>query len=160
LAIVLQIGEGVEAQEVSAAFANFAVARESGLDRLLRSVSGVVDDPRLCGEICLRVCNGSESKALNNTYRGKNQATNILSFPGGESASEQMPLGDLALCWPVAQKECREQGKALSDHAAHLSVHGILHLLGHDHEDDAEAEVMENLEKVILADLGVANPYI
>ena len=69
-------------------------------------------------------------------------------------------LGDLAICAPVVAREAREQGKPLRDHYAHMTVHGILHLLGHDHENDVDAERMENLERKILAELGFADPYV
>ena len=155
----MQIAEGVPELDVNAAFAQFAGPTETGLARVLRSVCDHVDDSRLRREVCLRVCDAAESQALNDNFRGKDKPTNILSFPAGELAAAELPLGDLALCWPVACQEATEQHKPLHHHLAHLTVHGLLHLLGHDHEQDTEAARMEGLEIAILADLGIANPY-
>ena len=155
----MQIAEGVPEKDVNGAFAHFAGPKETGLARVLRSVCDHVDDSRLRREVCLRVCDAAESQALNDNFRGKDKPTNILSFPAGELAAAELPLGDLALCWPVACQEATEQHKPLHHHLAHLTVHGLLHLLGHDHEQDTEAARMEGLEIAILADLGIANPY-
>ncbi|MEC9133430.1 MAG: rRNA maturation RNase YbeY [Pseudomonadota bacterium] len=159
MVFVVQIAEGVPEQDVNAAFAQFAGPTETGLARVLRSVCDHVDDSRLRREVCLCVCDAAESQALNDNFRGKDKPTNILSFPAGELAVAELPLGDLALCWPVACQEATEQHKPLHHHLAHLTVHGLLHLLGHDHEQDTEAARMEGLEIAILADLGIANPY-
>ena len=97
-------------------------------------------------------------------YRGKDYATNVLSFPAdlpeGLPEGVRLPLlGDLVICAPVVAKEAREQGKPLAAHYAHLTVHGTLHLLGWNHEDDTEAECMEGLEREILAGMGIDDPY-
>ena len=160
MAIVLQVAQGLAAQEVDGIFQQFAQAHDNGLAHLLHCVDAVVDDARLGREICLRGCDENESRRLNHTYRGKDNPTNILSFAGADLAALEAPLGDLALCWPIAQHEAMQQRKTLVDHVAHLSVHGVLHLLGYDHQDDAQAQVMEALETAVLADLGVANPYL
>jgi probable rRNA maturation factor len=101
-------------------------------------------------------------RALNAQFRGKDYATNVLSFPAapqpGPTAAQ--PLGDLALAFGVCAAEAKAQGKPLADHLRHLVVHGVLHLLGHDHEDDAEAEAMEALEREILSALCVPDPYL
>jgi probable rRNA maturation factor len=94
---------------------------------------------------------------LNQRFRGKDGPTNVLSFPAPETARPF--LGDVILAFGVCTREAGEQGKSLADHLAHLTVHGVLHLRGHDHMDDAEAETMEALERRILAGLGVADPY-
>ena len=98
----------------------------------------------------------AEGRELNSNYRGKDYATNVLSFP---YETEPVLMGDLVLCWPVVEKEAREQGKSLEAHTAHLIVHGTLHLQGWDHETDEEAEQMEAEEREILAELGYPNPY-
>jgi probable rRNA maturation factor len=102
------------------------------------------------------------SRRLNRTWRGKDKPTNVLSFPaGGEAGPRDAPrlLGDVVLAGGVVAAEAEAQGKRLSAHLTHLVVHGVLHLLGHDHERDRDAERMEALEIRILRRLGVANPY-
>ena len=94
---------------------------------------------------------------LNARFRDKDKPTNVLSFPAPESAAPH--LGDVVLAYGVCAAEAEAQGKTLSDHLSHLVVHGVLHLLGRDHEDDAEAEEMEAEEREILAGIGVADPY-
>jgi probable rRNA maturation factor len=93
---------------------------------------------------------------LNLTFRGKPAATNVLSFP---AAAGSQALGDIALAFGVCAHEAAEQGKSLAHHLQHLTAHGVLHLLGYDHESDAEAETMEAKERAILAGLGVPDPY-
>ena len=112
-------------------------------------------------QISLVVVDGAEGRALNRDYRGKDYATNVLSFALNEGDTVAgMPLfGDLVFCAPVVAREATEQGKSLEAHYAHLVVHGMLHLQGFDHEQDDEAEAMEALETVILGKLGYADPY-
>lgn len=108
------------------------------------------------GEITIRLVEADEGLALNKEYRGKDYATNVLSFP---YESEPVVVGDLVICPSVVASEAVEQNKALAAHYAHLTVHGMLHLQGWDHDNDADAEAMENKEKEILAALGFADPY-
>ncbi|KLD69939.1 MULTISPECIES: rRNA maturation RNase YbeY [Xanthomonas] len=115
-------------------------------------------------DLAVRVVDEKEGCSLNHHYRGKDYATNVLSFPAelpeGLPKGIKMPLlGDLVICAPVVAREAAEQGKSLASHYAHLTVHGTLHLLGWDHEDDKEADAMEQLEREILADLGIDDPY-
>ncbi|MBB5883169.1 rRNA maturation RNase YbeY [Xanthomonas sp. LMG 8992] len=115
-------------------------------------------------DLAIRLVDDREGRALNQHYRGKDYATNVLSFPAelpeGLPKGIKLPLlGDLVICAPVVAREAAEQDKPLNAHYAHLTVHGVLHLLGWDHEDDKEAEAMEQLEREILADLGVSDPY-
>lgn len=115
--------------------------------------------------LALRIVDEDESRQLNARYRGKDKATNVLSFPADLPAAvaEALPvppLGDLALCAPLVAREASAQGKPERNHWAHLTVHGVLHLLGHDHEDAADAERMETLERELLAGLGIPDPYV
>jgi probable rRNA maturation factor len=112
-------------------------------------------------ELAIRIVDTDEGLALNRDYRGKAYATNVLSFPVELPPGIMLPMiGDLAICAPVVAREAQEQGKPVQHHWAHLTVHGVLHLLGYDHEVDAQAEAMEALETRILAGLGIANPYL
>lgn len=108
----------------------------------------------------IRIVDEGEARNLNHRFRGKEAATNVLSFPAeAPPGYDWNHLGDLVICAPVVAREAAEQGKAPADHWAHLVVHGVLHLLGHDHQHDEEAEAMEALEVRVLAGLGVADPY-
>jgi probable rRNA maturation factor len=99
-------------------------------------------------------------RRYNREFRGRDYATNVLSFPYEAMPRERSALlGDLVICAPVVAREAREQHKAARDHYAHMTIHGVLHLLGHDHEHDVEAERMEALERRILASLGIGDPY-
>ena len=118
-------------------------------------------------DLAIRLVDAKEGRALNRHYRGKDYATNVLSFPAEIAEGVKLPkgvkmplLGDLVICAPVVAREAQDQGKALNDHYAHLTVHGVLHLLGWDHEDDRDAECMEQLEREILAGLGIEDPYL
>jgi probable rRNA maturation factor len=117
-------------------------------------------------DLAVRIVGTREGRALNRHYRGKDQPTNVLSFPAELDETIKLPkgvtmplLGDLVLCAPVVAREAREQKKPLAAHYAHLTVHGTLHLLGWDHDDDKDAECMEQLEREILAGLGLPDPY-
>lgn len=102
----------------------------------------------------------SSAREMNRKYRGKNYATNVLSWPYEPAPREKAGLlGDLAICPAVVAREAADQGKPLRDHYAHLTVHGVLHLLGYDHETPRAAGRMEKLERGILAELGVPDPY-
>lgn len=112
-------------------------------------------------ELTIRLVDAEESQSLNNDYRDKNYPTNVLSFPADLPPELNIPLlGDLVICVPVVNREAIEQGKAREAHWAHMVIHGCLHLLGHDHIDDAEADVMEHLERQLLAELDIADPYL
>lgn len=111
-------------------------------------------------EVVIRIVDEAESEALNARYRGKARPTNVLSFPF-EAPTEIVSelLGDVLICAPVVAREARSQGKTPHSHWAHMVVHGMLHLQGHDHVEPEAAEVMEALERDILAGLGFADPY-
>ena len=110
------------------------------------------------GDVAILLADDARLAALNAAFRGKPAPTNVLSFPAAGEASGGA-LGDIALAYGVCAREASEQGKSLAHHLQHLTAHGVLHLLGYDHESDAEAQAMEAAERAILAGLGVADPY-
>jgi probable rRNA maturation factor len=116
----------------------------------------MLDDPP-SGSIVVLLTSDAEVHALNARFRGKDQPTNVLSFPAGDNAHGH--LGDIALAFGVCAAEAQAQRKPLADHLRHLVAHGVLHLVGYDHQDDREAEDMEAMEREILASLGVPDPY-
>jgi len=114
--------------------------------------------------LVIRVVDEDEMRTLNSRYRGHDRPTNVLSFPAHLPASVRAqlatdPLGDIVMCAPLVSSEAQTQGKPLAAHWAHLTVHGVLHLLGYDHQDDDEAAAMEALEIQCLGKLGISNPY-
>lgn len=124
-------------------------------------IDTALDDYRQDAEIVVRIVDEQESAELNEQYRHKSGPTNILSFPSDLPEGIELDLlGDLVICAPVIEKEALEQHKILAHHWAHIIVHGVLHLLGYDHIDEAEAELMENKEIAILSKLDINNPYI
>lgn len=111
-------------------------------------------------ELSIRVVSAPEGRRLNREYRGKDYATNVLSFPVEWPGGVSLPLlGDVVLCAPVIAREARAQGKARADHYAHLTVHAVLHLLGHDHQRPTQARRMERLEIQLLESIGISDPY-
>jgi probable rRNA maturation factor len=122
------------------------------VERAARAALGTVG-----GDLVVLLTDDASIQDLNARFRDRDRPTNVLSFPAAESAFPH--LGDLVLAFGVCAAEAEAQGKTLTDHLAHLTVHGVLHLLGRDHEEEAEAEAMEAEERVILASLGVADPY-
>lgn len=125
-----------------------------------RWATAALDGLRSRADIAVRIVDEAESLALNSHYRHKAYATNVLSFPSDLPEDCEPPiLGDLAICAAVVAREAAEQHKTLQAHWAHLVVHGTLHLLGFDHIDDGDAELMEAREIAILQTLGFGNPY-
>lgn len=157
LKVVLQVATEVNdlpGETEFDAWANAAMA-ESNLSLTENS------DP---GLVTIRVVGDKESSTLNGDFRGIRKTTNVLAFPAdnrmpGEGQEDEVELGDLAICYSVVAREAQEQSKTLPAHMAHMTVHGMLHLLGHDHNEAAEADVMEALEARIMAKLGFAHPY-
>lgn len=144
------------------------VLRDSGVtgspaDEQFRAwVAAVVDERPV--SLTIRLVDEAESRQLNARYRDRDRPTNVLSFPlelpePVLEALPSRPVGDLAICAPLVAREAKAQGKPLEHHWAHLTVHGLLHLLGHDHEEASEAEAMEALEVSVLQRLGIPDPY-
>jgi probable rRNA maturation factor len=127
-------------------------AVEAVVERAAQAALGTVQ-----GDVVVLLTDDAAVAEINGRFRDKDRPTNVLSFPAPDSARPH--LGDLILASGVCAAEAAAQGKTLADHLTHLTVHGVLHLLGRDHEDDAEAEAMEAEERAILATLGVADPY-
>lgn len=112
------------------------------------------------GGVVILLTDDETVRDLNHRFRGKDRPTNVLSFPAAEMpGADLQPLGDIVLAYGVCATEAEDQSKTLRNHLTHLVVHGVLHLLGRDHEDDVEAEAMENEERAVLASLGVSDPY-
>lgn len=122
----------------------------------IAAAMAVIDQP---AEITLRLVNATEGRNLNSAYRGKDYATNVLTFVYHEKKAPVL-MGDLVLCVPIVAREARLQQKLLQNHYAHLTVHGLLHLAGMDHIKIRDAARMEACEIAILARLGIANPYL
>ncbi|MBZ8141176.1 rRNA maturation RNase YbeY [Rubrivivax gelatinosus] len=121
--------------------------------RVVRFIRAALEAP---GRIAVRIVDEDEGRELNRGYRGKDYATNVLTF---DYEHEPEVVADLVLCAPVVEREAAEQGITLEAHYAHLLVHGTLHAQGWDHEDEEEAEAMEARESQLLATLGIADPY-
>ena len=130
-------------------------------EQIQRWVDAALEDVNQETEIVVRIVDEQESAELNEQYRHKPGPTNILSFPVEVPEGIELNLlGDLVVCAPVLEKEALDQHKALTDHWAHIIVHGVLHLLGYDHIDDDETKLMENKEISILNKLNIKNPYL
>lgn len=132
-----------------------------------RAVAAVLEReaafPEAAVEVSVVLADDAQVRILNRDFRGKDRPTNVLSFPSGDDAGP-MPgrpvlLGDVVVALETTTREAVAEGKTVGDHLAHLVVHGTLHLLGYDHEAEAEAEAMEELETELLAGLGIADPY-
>lgn len=138
----------IEAEAWTAALPEVAAVAERAAAAALGAVAG---------DVVVLLTDDEAVRALNARFRNRDKPTNVLSFPAPENAAPH--LGDIVLAYGVCATEAEAQGKSLPDHLSHLVVHGVLHLLGRDHEDDAEADEMEAEEREILAELGVADPY-
>jgi probable rRNA maturation factor len=135
-----------------------AIPAQSLLKLWVRAAIGA---QRRSAEVSLRIVDEAEMSELNGRYRGKPQPTNVLSFPVELPPEVKLPhLGDIVICAAVVEREAREQHKTATDHWAHMLIHGTLHLLGFDHIDATEAEIMESMEIEILKTLNIVNPYI
>ena len=146
-----------------------ALAERAARAAVAHSRHAALADSRLTAEVSMKFTDDSEVRALNAAYRNRDKATNVLSFPMIDAAllpslavgdSGEVLLGDVVLALETCAAEADERGIAVTDHATHLVVHGILHLLGYDHErGDTGAQAMEDVERAALASIGVADPY-
>ena len=141
--------------QIASAAATVPTAQE-----FTRWVEHALRGQRAYAELTIRIVDEAEGRGLNRHWRQRDYATNVLSFPlpGVEAIAPDL-LGDIVICAPVVFAEARAQGKSAAAHWAHLTVHAVLHLLGYTHADDPAAAVMEQRERLILADLGFADPY-
>ncbi len=123
-----------------------------------RAARGVL--PRPC-EVAVVLTDDAEQRGLNASFRGEDKPTNVLSFPAGEARSgeDPRPLGDIVLAHETVMREAKEEGIGEPAHVAHLVIHGVLHLLGHNHDEDEDAAAMEQLETLLLSELGYADPH-
>ena len=137
-----------------------------GIEAHVREAAGALATHRVMqglkpGEACIALSSDAHVQALNASFRGKDKPTNVLSFPAPESRVPQAlePLGDVIIARETLEREAAEKNIPLADHLRHLTVHGLLHLLGYDHETETEAIEMENIETQILSRLGIPDPY-
>jgi len=130
---------------------------EEMVRRAIGEAAAATDAPAGAG-LSVMLADDRAVRALNARWRGQDKPTNVLSFPAVSTRGNGM-LGDIAIAYETTAREAQAEGKLFTDHLAHLAVHGFLHLLGYDHASDDEAESMERLERVILAQLGIADPY-
>jgi probable rRNA maturation factor len=141
----------------SALWGELSQAEQTVRDAIAQAIATL--DGRADAELAVLLTDDAAVRRLNATWRGLDKSTNVLSFPAAEG-QESQHLGDIAIAFETTAREAANEGKPLAHHVAHLAVHGFLHLVGYDHESDAEAETMEQLERDILARLNVPDPYL
>lgn len=139
---------------------NEAALDAPGADEFQQWLNQIAQSEKVTGEVCIKVVDAAESQYLNATYRNKQKPTNVLSFPSEvPDFVDTDHLGDLAICAEVVAQEADDQHKPQLHHWAHMTIHGVLHLLGYDHIETDDAVLMEALEVKLLHKLGIANPY-
>ena len=137
---------------------------ETVIQRAIAAAAAAVDDDVAEAEVAVMLTDDSGIRTLNSNWRGIDKPTNVLSFPAlqptaGAPADAPRMLGDIAIAYETTRKEADDEEKPFDHHLSHLAVHGFLHLIGYDHEKDDDAEAMEGLEREILAQLGIPDPY-
>lgn len=132
-------------------------------ETLIRALAAAAAAEGRAGQVSLLLADDARMAGLNHAWRGRDGPTNVLAFPSAQTGAKTGPsdafLGDIALAAETIAAEAADQGKSMDAHAAHLAVHGFLHLLGYDHDSKPDAEAMEARERAILASLGIADPY-
>jgi probable rRNA maturation factor len=142
--------------ELWSSLPNLAQLAEAAIAESIRQ-SGVRLRPGV--EVSILLCDDRFIRALNLQWRGCDATTNVLSFPTSGDVAAAASLGDIAIAYETTAREAEEEGKNFVDHVIHLLVHGFLHLIGYDHQNEADAAVMERLERDILGALGIGDPY-
>jgi probable rRNA maturation factor len=142
----------------SGAWSQFAQAEAATRAAVDACVAGAEADVADDEELSVLLCDDARIRELNRDFRGLDKATNVLSFPAAATPGVKV-LGDVAIAYETVAREASDEGKSFGDHYAHMVVHGLLHILGYDHEADDEAEEMEALERVILNRMGIADPH-
>ncbi|WFU41006.1 rRNA maturation RNase YbeY [Bradyrhizobium sp. CB82] len=138
---------------------------EGVIQRAIAEAAAMIDDDFAGAEVAVMLTDDSGIRTLNSNWRGIDKPTNVLSFPALQPEGEWKPgdaprmLGDIAIAYETLRREATEEQKPFDHHLSHLAVHGFLHLIGYDHENDADAEEMEGLERDVLAQLGIPDPY-
>jgi probable rRNA maturation factor len=138
---------------------------ETVIQRAIAAAAGAVDEDVADAEVAVMLTDDAGIRTLNSNWRGIDKPTNVLSFPALQPEGAWQPgdaprmLGDIAIAYEILRREADEEQKPFDHHLSHLAVHGFLHLVGYDHENDADAEAMEALEQDVLAQLGIPNPY-
>ena len=151
------MSEAIEIAVTSHAWRSFRDAKRI-VERAIEACRATLGRDCEMAETCVVLCDDAEIRELNRRWRGFDKATNVLSFPAG-SSGPGAPLGDIAISYETVAREALADNKTMSAHLSHLAVHGYLHLVGFDHESDAEAEEMESLERRVLNGLGISDPY-
>src|SRR5690348_15789972 len=137
---------------------------ETAIHRAIEAAAEIADADTAEAELAIMLTDDAGIRTLNNNWRGFDKATNVLSFPALQPTASAPPdaprmLGDIAIAYETTRREADEEEKPFDHHLSHLAVHGFLHLIGYDHENDDDAEAMEGLEREILAQLGIPDPY-
>lgn len=156
----MEAGLQIDVSGAASGWTELLPGAESIVCRAAHAAWAAVGD-ECAAELSVVLADDATLRRLNFSYRGKDQPTNVLSFPigGGDPAVQAILLGDVVLALETVDREAGEQSRTIADHVSHLIVHGVLHLLGHDHESGKQATAMEGLESEILAGLGIADPY-
>ena len=157
--VEIDFSEDIDQQAIEKIFKKEGISMSLFLNSVMKNLKQVYHglDPNRV--VVVRICHENESTELNERYLGKDYPTNVLSFPFDDSAKPSVPLGNLAICWSVLERESLDQRKSLLDHLAHLFLHGVLHLLNFDHQTQSSAEQMEAIEIETLATMRIDNPY-